>query len=120
MYSKFKECCMYNTAIAGVAGTLYYLGWVNHLLHIPDNILVHIMTFIIILELSKLMVEMLIGSEAPIMMRYLLAGIVVGASREFYISMVEKNWEGMVMYSVAVAVFLLLRHYAIHSTKDGR
>ena len=84
------------------------------------NMLVLILVYMIFLEMSKLIIEMIIQPDAPIKIRYILAGLIIASSREFYIALIEKDKEMAAIAMAALAILLVLRHYAIYSTKEGR
>ena len=88
--------------------------------HHSHDLMVALLTYVIYSELNKLVVEMLRGQDAPIMIRYAIASLAVGATREVYIAMINQDIKLMFSYLIATFMLLIMRKYAINSTKDGR
>ena len=116
MISKFYNCCFTNTVISLSAIFMFYLS--HYTIH--DDPIIVIGMLIVYLELSKLLYLVATGVDVPIMLRYLMASLVAGMSVKFYISAIEKDIEWMIIYSIYIAVFLVLRWLAIMSTKEIR
>lgn len=93
--------------------------WLD-LIDYHHNMIVLILNYIILVELSKLIIEMIIQPDAPIKIRYILAGLVVASAIEFRIFLVDHNLKWALYSLAAIAILLALRHYAIFSTKEGR
>jgi len=90
------------------------------MIHDTSNMIIMMLTFVIYLEVSKLVVEMLISDEAAIKIRYAYAMLALASTREVYIAMIEKDAEWILIYSVVTVFFMLMRSLSIKMTKEGR
>ena len=116
----YIKCCSKGIAI-GVLSLIYLtIGLHYNLIDYHDNMVILLLWFTILLELSKTIIQMLVGDDAPIMIRYASASMVIVSFKEFYISFIAHDYNWMGVSGAAIAFFLLVRYIAIHMTKEGR
>lgn len=99
---------------------MFSSGLYFNLLHAGENFIVLIIEFLILMEVSKLIIEMVIRPNAPIKIRYVLAGMIIAASREFYIGFLEESYDKVGVAIIAIGLLLWFRAYAIKSTLEHR
>lgn len=108
-------------AIIGVLAVIFmFIGLDQDLIKTHDNIVVILLWFTILLGLSKTIVQMLTGDDAPIMMRYSMAGMVIASTKEFYISMLAHDAIWMCIYGAAAVFFMGMRWWSFKITENGR
>lgn len=95
-------------------------GVVLDLITWHHNLVELLLFFFIFTEFSKLIIEMIIRPDAPIMIRYFIAGLIFAMGREFYIYVLEKNLTWATFTLISMIILIPLRHYAIYSTKERR
>ena len=116
----YIKCCSKGIAI-GVLSLIYLaIGLHYNLIDYHDNMVILLLWFTILLELSKTIIQMLVGDDAPIMIRYASASMVIVSFKEFYISFIAHDHNWMMVSGVSIGFFLLIRYIAIHMTKEGR
>jgi len=86
----------------------------------PDDMMALVLTFVMFMMLTKLLYEVILGYEAPIQIRYALASLAIEALIDARIAMVKHQYENMLILLLATFIVLVLRHYAIISTKETR
>ena len=112
--------CSKNISIGLLSLLFLIIALYFNLIEYYNNIVILLLWFTILLELSKTIIQMLTGDDAPIMIRYASASMVIVSFKEFYISFIGHDAIWMGISAVAIVFFLAVRYVAIHMTKDGR
>ena len=116
----YLKCCAKGISI-GILSLFYLLIGLHYdLIDYHQNMVILLLWFTILLELSKTIIQMLVGDDAPIMIRYASASMVIVSFKEFYISFIAHDYNWMGISGAAIAFFLLVRYIAIHMTREAR
>lgn len=102
------------SSIFTIIGLLFNLIPWNH------NLVALLLFFFIFTEFSKLIIEMIIRPDAPIMVRFFIAGLIFASGREFYMNLLEKDFVWTIVCLFSTIILIPARHYAIYSTKERR
>ncbi len=123
MIEKIKDyirCCSKGISIGILSLILLVFALNFGLLDFHNNIVILLLWFTILLELSKTIIQMLVGDDAPIMLRYASASMVIVSFKEFYISFIAHDPTWMGVSAASIIFFMIVRYFAIKMTKEGR
>jgi len=117
MSAETKHSYAKNIATALMAFAFFYLKGIDVLKTDP---IISIGSYIVYLELSKLLYTVLAGADTPILIRYVFAALAVGASIKVYEAMIHFEPDKIFWFSGVAGFFLVLRWLSLKMTKDGR
>ena len=90
--------------------------WYSGMYKETHDPIVLILTLVVYMELSKLLYMALVGIQTPILLRYVVSAVLVGALTKTYIMMAEKDIVMMFVYLAISGAMLFLRGVAWNQT----
>lgn len=115
-----EECCTKNITIAVLAMIFFSVGMYFGMIHHHNNIVILLLWFTILMEMAKTVIQMLVEPDAPVMLRYAMAGMVYASVKELYIFFLAKDIMWMGISAGAIVFFMIMRYWALKMTKEGR
>lgn len=113
--NKYKGICIFAISLLLWSTAIYF-----NMLTYSNNLIILLLYLMIFFEISKLLFEFIAHPDAPIKIRYILAGMAIAVAREFYIALIDHDIVMLFTYLGLIAILLVLRWLAILSTKEGR